>query len=115
MTSFWVGGWEHVIFSAEELHAGEKCPIIRQLCFGPLETLEYGVLDGKFYFESKMLEGIEEGDCVFEIIEKEHFFDMLKNEINLCREYAPQLLQQVTKRLEDICGKLNFDKSQLSN
>lgn len=115
MSGFWVGGWEHVIFSGEELRTGEKCPVIMQLCFGPLETMEYGVLDGKFYFESKILEGIDEGDCIFEIIDKEHFIDVMENEIRLCKEHAPQLLEQVTKRLEDIFRELNLDMNQLSN
>lgn len=115
MKGFWVGGWEHVIFSAEELRGEAKCPVIMRLCFGPLETMEYGVLDGKFYFESKILEGIDEGDCIFEIIDKEHFIDVMENEIRLCKEHAPQLLEQVTKRFESVCDKLNFDKSRLSN
>lgn len=115
MNGFWVGGWEHVIFSADELRAGKKCPVISHLCFGPLETLEYGVLDGKFYFESKILEGIDEGDCIFEIIDKEHFTGVIENEIRLCKEHAPQLFEQVTKRLEDICRELDLDMFQLSN
>lgn len=115
MKGFWVDGWEHVIFSAEELRAGEKCPVIRQLCFGPLETVEYGVLDGELYFENMVLEGIGEGDCVFEIIDNEHFLEVLEYEIHLCEKYAPQLFEQVIKQIEVICEKLNIGKLLLSN
>lgn len=113
---FWVDGWEHVIFSAEELRVGEKCPVIRQLCFGPLETVEYGVLEnGEFYCENRILEGIGEGDSYFEIIDKESFLKAVENELRLCGEYAPQLLEQAAKQIEVICEKLNIGKLPLSN
>lgn len=115
MVSYWVGSWEHILYSPDEIHDEEKIPVIGQLCFGPLESCEYGIDDGKFYFENKVLEGIDEGDCIFEIIDKEHFLKVIENEIALCKKHAPQLLEQVTKRLEDICRELDLDMFQLSN
>lgn len=108
MEAFWVGSWNHIVFSAEELHAGEKCPVIRQLCFGPLETLEYGVSDGEFYFENEVLEGIGEGDRYFEIIETKRFLEVIENEIHLCEKYAPRLLKQVSEQLEEVCRRLKI-------
>lgn len=105
MEGFWVDNWQHVIFSAEELHTEGKCPVIRWLCFGPLETLEYGVLNGKFYFENKVLEGIDEGECIFEIIGRERFVEVIQNEIRLCEKHAPQLLEQVKARLDGFCRR----------
>lgn len=107
MEGFWVGRWNHIIFSAEELQENGKCPVLRQLCFGPLESVEYGVLDGEFYFENRVLEGIGEGDRVFEIIDKDSFMKTLENEIRLCRENAPNFLEQVTERINKICERLN--------
>lgn len=110
MVSFWADRWQHVIFSADELRLEGKCPVIQHLCYGPLETLEYGVLDGEFYFENKVLEGIDEGSSFFEKIDKQHFGGVLENERRLCEKYAPQLLEQVTKRLEEVCGKLELGR-----
>ena len=75
-----------------------------------IETLEYGVSDGEFYFENKVLEGIDEGSSISKKIDKQHFGEVLENERRLCEKYAPQLLEQVTKRLEEICGKLELGK-----
>lgn len=105
MDGFWAGHWQHVIFSADEFRADGKNPVIQQLCYGPLETLEYGVLNGKFYFENKVLEGIDEGECIFEFIGKERFIEVIQNEIRLCEKHAPQLLEQVTKRLDGFCQR----------
>ena len=100
--SFWVGGWEHVIISENEQTDGKR-PVIRQLCFGPLETLEYGVMNGKFYFESRVLEGIDEGECIFKFIGAERFIEVIQNEIALCEKHAPQLSEQVKARLDGFC------------
>lgn len=108
---FWADGWEHVIFSAEELRAGEKCPVIRQLCFGPLETVEYGVLEnGSFYWENKIIEGIGEGDSLFEVIDRDSFLKAAENELRLCKENAPQLFDQAEKQFEAILEQLSLKR-----
>lgn len=107
MEGFWVGRWQHIVFSAEELRDNGKCPVLRQLCFGPLESAEYGVSDGEFYYENKVSEGIGEGDRFFEIIDKDSFLKTLENEIRLCRENAPNYLEQVTERINAIRERLN--------
>lgn len=111
MISYWVGIWEHSLFSSDEIHNGEKIPIIRQLCFGPLATCEYGFDGSNFYFENNELEGIYEGERYFEILSKEKFLDMVKNELWLCKKHAPQLLEQAEKLFEEICEKFKFDVS----
>lgn len=109
MEGFWVGCWNHIILSAEELRDNEKCPVLRQLCYAPLETVEYGVLEnGAFYWENKILEGIGEGDSYFELIDKESFLKAADNEIRLCKEHAPQLLEQINRRLDAILKKLDL-------
>lgn len=109
MVSYWVGSWEHILYSPNEIHDKEKIPVISQLCFGPLETCEYGIDSGNFYFENKALEGINEGDRYFEILDKEKFLDALKNELWLCKKHAPQLSEQAAKLFEDICEKFKFN------
>ena len=109
VVSYWVGGWEHILYSPDEIHDEEKKTVIRQLCFGPLETCEYGVDGGKFYFENRVLEGIDEGDSIFENINKEHFLKVIENELTLCEKHAPQLSEQAAKLFEDLCEKFKFD------
>lgn len=114
MVSYWVENWEHILYSPDEFHDKEKIPVISQLCFGPLETCEYGIDGGNFYFENTELEGISEGDRYFKIISKEKFLDAVKNELWLCKKNAPQLLEQSARWFEDICGKFKLDSDQLS-
>ncbi len=80
-----------------------------QLCFGPLETCEYGVDGSNFYFENKILEGINEGDSYFEILDNEKFLDVIKNELWLCKKHAPQFSEQAAKLFEEICEKFKFN------
>lgn len=110
MVSFWADRWQHDIFSADDIRAEGKCPVVRRLCYGPLETLEYGISDGEFYFENKVLEGIDEGSVITEKIGKRRLGEVLENELRLCEKYAPQLLEQVTKRLGEIRGKFELGK-----
>lgn len=100
--SFWVGSWQHIIFPEGKTADGEKFPVIRELCFGPLETMEYGVLNGGFYFEWHIIEGICEGERDLERIERERFIKVLENEVRLCKEYAPPLSDTLAQFLEKI-------------
>lgn len=115
MEQFWADGWNHIIFSVEEPYAGEKRPLIRWLCFGPAETIEYGITNDKLYFEDNILEGLDEGDCIFQIIDKEHFLKIAENELRLCEKFAPQLSGRVAEQLSDICDKFKIGKITLSN
>ncbi|MCQ2974573.1 MAG: hypothetical protein MJ211_07145 [Bacteroidales bacterium] len=59
--------------------------IVVNLCFGPLETIIYGIKDGKYFFEDTEIEGFEE--YYFENISKEKFIQQLNYEISLCEKY----------------------------
>lgn len=64
-----------------------KRGIINMLCFGPLETLTYGITKNfKFYYEYKFLEGYEEGDIIFYYISKQKMLDKLYSTIELCKQ-----------------------------
>lgn len=47
--TFWIGPWNH-IGPDEEFDSEGKRVIIRKLCFGPLETIEYGVTNESIFF-----------------------------------------------------------------
>ncbi len=52
MEYFWIGGWQHIILGEHIPDSEGNRPVIRQLCFGPLETREYGITaDNSFYYK----------------------------------------------------------------
>ncbi len=103
MDRFWVDTWLHIIFP-EKVGGSDRLPIISQLCFGPLETREYGIADGKFYFEEHIIEGVCEGECDFCVIGKEEFLRVIDNEIKLCEKYAPPLAGRLSEALDKLRG-----------
>lgn len=78
--------------------------MISQLCFGPLETREYGVADGNFYLEEHIIEGVCEGERVFSVIGKDEFLRVLDNEIKLCERYAPHIKERLSDARDKFCG-----------
>lgn len=92
MVSFWVASWEHIVFEELSPDREGNIPVISHLCFGPLETREYGITaDKKYYYAEHIIEGIDAGDKVFEIIDIGDFLRALDREAALCEEYAPLL------------------------
>ena len=87
MNAFRVGVWEH---SAPEEHYDRdgKRAIIKHLCYGPLETMIYGVTtDSTYYWEYHIIEGLEEGERFLEYISKEKMLHAIDHEISLCEQY----------------------------
>lgn len=103
MDRFWVGEWLHIIYRENAGGKGKR-PIICHLCFGPLETREYGITDSSFYFEEHIIEGIGEGDRDFRIIGKEEFLKAVNGEIRLCEKYAPQLAGRLSETRDKLGG-----------
>ncbi len=94
MEYFWIGGWQHIIFGELTPDSEGNRPIIRQLCFGPLETREYGITaDNAFYYKEHIIEGIGAGEKIFELIDVSVFSAALDREAALCQKYAPHLVK----------------------
>ena len=76
MNAFRIGIWEH---AAPEEHYDRdgKRAIIKHLCYGPLETMIYGVTtDSTYYWEYHIIEGLEEGERFLEYISKEKMLEV---------------------------------------
>ena len=76
MNAFRIGIWEH---AAPEEHYDRdgKRAIIKHLCYGPLETMIYGVTtDSTYYWEYHIIEGLEEGERFLEYISKEKMLEI---------------------------------------
>ena len=102
--SFWAGSWQHIIFGEFSTDGKGNRPLIRHLCYGPLETREYGITaDGSFYYEEHIIEGVGAGGKIFEIISLDEFLRAADNEAKLCEKYAPPLAEQLSEIREKIC------------
>lgn len=92
MEYFWNGEWQHIIFGELIPDSEGNRPIIRHLCFGPLETREYGITaDNAFYYKEHIIEGIGAGEKILEIIDVSELSAALDREAVLCQKYAPHL------------------------
>lgn len=81
MDGFWIGAWHHDI----PRKAKDRIEIIRNLCFGPLETYIVGIHNNQYFREIHEIEPYE--DTYFKYISKEEFVSELDNEIRLCLKY----------------------------
>ena len=96
---FWLGSWMHTMPEKKS----EQFDIIKRLCFGPLETEIFGLMDGKFFKEYHYIEGVCEGNIEFSFISCADFLKELEYEIELsilnhCNERA-DVLQNIKKEL----------------
>ncbi len=94
MEYFWIGGWQHIILGEHIPDSEGNRPVIRLLCFGPLETREYGITaDNSFYYKEHIIEGIGAGEKIFEIIDVNEFLAAIDCEAALCQKYVPHLVK----------------------
>lgn len=107
MEYFWNGEWQHIIFGELTSDSEGNRPIIRHLCFGPLETREYGITaDNAFYYKEHIIEGIGAGEKIFEIINVNDFLAAIDREAALCKKHAPHLAEH----LADIRKKIHKEE-----
>lgn len=103
MYYFRANGWEHAA-PEEKADQDGKRAIIKHLCYGPLETVIYGVTtELKYYREYHIIEGLEEGERYFEYISRKKILDMIDHEISLCEQYqAPEMIPLFLREKEQI-------------
>lgn len=88
MNYFQDGIWTHTVPN-KGYNASGRRGIINHLCFGPLETITYGItIDSKCYYEYHIIEGIQEGDLFFEYIDQAKLLEAIRKEIELCKQYC---------------------------
>ena len=86
--NYFVGSWTHYI--PEKNFNNNKRILIKRLCFGPLETIIFGIekinkLQYKYFFEHNIIEGIEE-EFIFKYINKKEILENINNEISICKK-----------------------------
>ena len=82
---FWVGNWLHDPPSKEYDSTGKRA-IIKHLCFGPVETQTwYESVDGQYYCELCIIEGLQAGDVFLDRISKAKMLEVIITEIDLCK------------------------------
>lgn len=82
---FWAGNWPHDPPSEEYDSTGKRA-IIKHLCFGPVETQTwYESVDGQYYCELHILEGLQAGDVFLDRISKAKMLEAIITEIDLCK------------------------------
>lgn len=58
--------------------------LIRRLCFGPAESWVWYALDGAFFREVRVLEGVRSGEVSVEAVSREEMRRLLEEEAVLC-------------------------------
>ena len=82
---FWAGNWLHDPPSEEYDSTGKRA-IIKHLCFGPVETQTwYESVDGQYYCELHIIEGLQTGDVFLDRISKAKILEAIITEIDLCK------------------------------
>ncbi len=93
MRNFWVGSWLHC--PPEEEFVNGRRILLKKLCFGPGESQVWFVTeDGRCWYEETILEGIQAGEHLLELVSRETLLGILDSEITIC-----QRLNQTEARL----------------
>ncbi len=107
MKGFFNGIWKHTLPEKEFDQEGNR-RIIVNVCFGPLETLTYGITkDNQYYYKYEVLEPEIFADVFFRYIEKQEMLEAINEEIQLCKEYhAEEMRILLEKEREKIFMQL---------
>lgn len=99
----WSGGWLHD-FPDEGYDIQGRRAIVKNLCFGPLETrIWYRLRDGRYCREIHFLEGPQEGELYSDYISKSEMLRLIEAEISLCEEEnEPKLAALLREERNDI-------------
>lgn len=98
---FWVGNWLHDPPSKEYDITGKRA-VIKHLCFGPVETQTwYESVDGQYYCELCIIEGLQAGDVFLDQISKAKMLEAIVTEIDLCKSLGEAELAAVFQAEKD--------------
>ena len=98
---FWAGNWLHDPPSKEYDSTGKRA-IIKHLCFGTAETQTwYESVDGQYYCELHIIEGLQTGDVFLDRISKAKMLEAIITEIDLCKRLGETELAAVFQTEKD--------------
>ena len=109
MKHFFDGIWNHMPPKQKFDQEGNR-GIIINVCFGPLETLTYGVTkENKYYWKYEILEPEIFADVFFKYIDKQEMLKAMEEEIQSCKEHhAEELITLLEKEKQKILKEEKF-------